>query len=129
VPKDSSEFMLAQHSNVLIGSGAPRISHISKEAKPRIMKSVTNIAVLLMAMTASEASRLGSPSEVSGDSSFVGRRMDLMSCRTVVAVLFQPSPRSSIFLPTPDAATNTSNTPYVFVCRQLPRTSEVSKGS
>jgi hypothetical protein len=72
------------------------------------MKNVAKITVLLMAMTAaSEASRLGSPSEVSDDSPFLGRRVDLMSCCycrrhiSFVSTIFKSDRRSSYQLTLP----------------------------
>ena len=80
------------------------------------MKSVAKITVLLMAMTASEASRLGSPSEVSDDSSFVGWTWCVVVVVVIVVVvvvavivvvivvvaivLFKPSSTPNAGLPT-----------------------------
>jgi hypothetical protein len=78
------------------------------------MKCVAKITVFLMAVTALEASRLGSPREVSEDSS-----ADVVwTCCVVVAmvivpigvVLLNPSSKPTADLPTstPKSTTNTS---------------------
>jgi hypothetical protein len=136
VPKTANSEFLAQRTNGLPKQGwltiqdrrrtaAHHIFPIKQNLKQKIkMKNVAKITVLLMALTASEASRLGNPSEVSDDSSFIGRRVDLASCRccdviaitiTVDAVflcLNRLRTRSSMFLPTPNTITNPSNTSY-----------------